>query len=89
MHVAICSPVIVSDVFLLAREQISDYKEVLDTDSNYYIFFLSVYIADQSYCYRSDFSLFSIVCVIISSFETLLAIQVVNTIWRDNLRHFR
>lgn len=51
--------------------------------------FLSVYIADQSYCYRSDFFLFSIVCVIISSFETLLAIQVVNTIWRDNLRHFR
>lgn len=42
MHVAICSPVIVSDVFLLAREQISDYKEVLDTDSNYYIFFPSI-----------------------------------------------
>lgn len=42
MHVAIYSPVIVSDVFLLAREQISDYKEVLDTDSNYYIFFPSI-----------------------------------------------
>lgn len=42
MHVAICSPVIVSDVFLLAREQISDYKEVLDTDSNYYVFFPSI-----------------------------------------------